>query len=294
MKTKKSFIFLILIGLVYSCSNSDEEHNYSGEDGNEEIILVKKINTIWNNRYLYSQTNGTTNINFYADGNSKVEYTYEDSKIVRIDWNVTYSNYSPYNPGSSDSGHSIQRFTYTNDLITYCKYIRLNQIKEYTFEYDAQKRVSKVIYAYNQDSNQNHSILISYISNNQITVNAIGGYYDGQIYNIQLVGGNVIYLGNKNFEYDTKNHIFKNIKGFDQYLFGMLALAQAESPMLSYFDNPFWFLYSNGNNNITSTNITGTTLDITYSYNTENYPISAYEITTNGTVPAETTIEYYE
>lgn len=287
-----SFVF----GLFYSCSNNDEVgENTIPVNSQNQTGLVKRITASQQNINVWY--NNSTNI--YADVLALATYSYSNgNKIQQIDWSTSFSDFS--DGTQAYTRHSLQTFTYTDDLITYTKYVGHNTVRELTIEYDSQQRITKII--------SGEEYLVTYPSSNTIHVQSnINGTQVSEIYSYE--NGNLVHLQQMNgapapytanLGYDTKNNVFKNIKGYEKYLLAIGLLFSPEGIVIGW-DSPHWAAVAGSANNLTSENFSYQTnpiysYDITYTYNSENYPIGAIEVYSNinGSTTTESSIEYFD
>lgn len=235
-----SFAFLVLS----SCSNS-EDTPVASSDPN--LVLVKKI--------INTSTQGTITTNVVYNGN----------KIV--------------SQSSNDSQGKTMYVTYTGDLITKIIYKiadgTITQSEIYT--YDASNRLStfiingfqdnwgdKEIYTYNSDG----SISVSRYTGDTTTQTQFNNankiyFLNGEVNKIErssTVGGPV--TSTTTYAYDTKNCVSKNILGLNKINFCNEHVSDGIA------------------HNVISITKTGSpTVNIQYTYNTLDYPITS----TNGT-----------
>lgn len=296
MKTKLFFMpFVLALGLFYSCSNNDEAGETIPVNPDNQTGLVKRITASQQNLNVWY--NNSTNI--YADVLALATYSYSNgNKIQQIDWSTSFSDFS--DGTQAYTRHSLQTFTYIDDLITYTKYVGHNSVRELTIEYDSQQRITKIT--------SGEEYLVTYPSSNTIHVQSningtqvseIYSYENGNLVNLQQMNGApTAYTAN--LGYDTKNNVFKNIKGYEKYLLAIGLLFSPDGIVVGW-DSPHWVAVAGSANNLISENFAYQTntiysYDITYTYNSENYPIGAIEILSNnnGSVTTESSIEYFD
>lgn len=294
MKAKIITVFFLL-SMLFSCSSDNDNFDNNGGGNNiNNSVLVKKISTTWDNKYMYSNHNGIAYYSVYADADINTEYTYNSRKLNRIDYNVNFSNYTSYVGNPPTSVHLIWLFTYTGDLITYAKcFENSTQYSEFIFEYDNQKRLINLIK--NSSWGSSSSFSFTYNENNKVNIEGQGeplvielSYANGIISNrISNLIGNT----NINYQYDTKKSAFNNITGYDNAFLGfyLMSFITFEGQGRLF---PEWVMHSN-TNNLTKRTGSSSVIDVTYtSYNSKNYPTEAIEI--DGSAFKESTIEYYE
>jgi hypothetical protein len=267
----KNLILLCVISIfTFSCDNeplelSDAELENNNQNGTDDQNDGDNQNN--NNDTLFLLSTKTTT---YEDGSTIVEnYTYDDNKLV----NMTASDGEQY------------IYTYTNDLITLVEEYDDNiLVNVTTFDYDNENRV---IMEYLADGENNALIERQYIYNANGTITEIETFVDGSYptttYTLTFNNGNLIIEDNATegynytYTYDDKNHPLKNILNRES----------------------FFLIIENGSGNNALTAVTTDTSEYTdefndtYTYNSDDYPVSCISIFSPGTQYEETeTITY--
>ena len=246
---------------MVSCSDDDTTPN--NENPSESTVLLKKSISV-------------------IDGETlTATYIYDGTKLVKI----TYSD------GTSED------YTYTGDLITNKKYYENGLYQEDKYEYDANNRLkTHIMLSYDVEWGNRYEYI--YNQNGTVTVkNYIGDMESQEQLNdtsiITMANGNItskaLYYGNdgsvtgtpdvlNELAFDNKNFPLKNVKGYENMM-----LADDEG--------------INNTVNYTTTDPDGETTYVTsYTYNTNNYPVTSTETYTDydGETEVNTTQYFYE
>jgi len=200
--------------------------------------------------------------------NSTVNFTYNGNKIVQY---VDEDNYKAV-------------FTYTGDLITKIEYFNNNLLDgQDLFSYNSNGKLIE-FRDLSMDVNYEIKHVYSYNSNGTITVTK----YQGTIGNTTLssttpdiytfTNNEISSTSDGSITYDSKNNPFKNVTGYKEI-------------MTPEFSDDYLIVFGRNNNIISAPVGTSTTQGIfsTYTYNSDNYPISSitnanYTSGFNGTV----------
>lgn len=227
-----STLFLILT----SCSSDSSSSSTSSE-----LLLKKEIVTDPSDGSSYTMT-----------------YTYNGTNLVKI---------------SYDDDDSYDKIYYTGDLITKIEFFD-----------DADFLEEKVTYTYNSDNKLSSYVSVDYLNDNGerevYTYNSDGtvsgvSYYGDSVTQTTLGTSRTITLSNgevisevstsgsgssTTYTYDTKNHPYKNIKGFDK-IGGF-----SDSDNIGVTHNLLTRVQTNGS--FTNTE------NYSYTYNSDNYPLT--------------------
>jgi hypothetical protein len=238
----KRILYLVCITFLQlqSCSSESNTDNSSSN----EIVLLKKVTT---------GTNGSQT------------FSYEGDKLVAISTLVNGESTSIKNSYTGGLITKIQAFDKNNQASYYITYNytngKLTQTKDYTSSSPTSLTVT-TDFIYNPDG----SVTLNMKGNGIDYTNKC--YFDNY--------GNLIKyeenIGSKSttfFEYDKKNNPFKNVRGFNPFIFG-----------------PSGGLWSMSTNNVTKnystwTGQTYTQFESIYQYNSQDYPMSS-SITSSG------------
>jgi hypothetical protein len=232
---KFALAFSALFMILTSCSSD------SSSSSSSEVLLKNEIVTDASDGSSYTMT-----------------YTYSGTNLTKI---------------SYDDDGSYDKVYYTGDLITKIEYFD-----------DADVLEERTTYTYNSDSKLTSYVSVDYINDNGerevYTYNA-DGTVSGVSYNgdsvtqttpgstrtITFSNGEVISEvstsgsgSNITYTYDTKNHPYKNIKGFDKIG------AYSDSDNIGVTHNLLTRVQTSG----TFTN----TQNYSYTYNSDNYPLT--------------------
>jgi hypothetical protein len=229
-----AFAFSALFMILTSCSSD------SSSSSNSELLLEKEIVTDSSDGSTYTMT-----------------YTYNGTNLSKI---------------SYDDDGTYDKFYYTGDLITKIEFFDdadvLEQRTTYTYNSD-NKLISYVSLDYLNDDGEKEV----YTYNADGTVTGVSYYGDsvtqtnlGSTRTLTFSNGEVVSevstSGSNTFTYtyDTKNHPYKNIKGFDKIG------AYSDSDNIGVNHNLLTLVQNSG----TFTN----TQNYSYTYNSDNYPIT--------------------
>jgi hypothetical protein len=247
----KSFLPLSLLLLIFACSSDDSNNN---DDTNQDNILIKQINyssVEANETYMqvfeYDGNKLISLVDSSSDMNEEYEATFEyaDNKLVQVNYR--------------DDGQLVEYVT-----LSYDSEDILTEFTAFLFDVDGGNVATKYIVTLN-DNNSN------------ISLELFRGDFSSQTENVgttnyTIMDGNIIEISNSNnsdtvnFQYDSKNSVYKNIFSID-----FIALVMNES------ENGFE-IYGSGNNITQITDDQGDFMDIEtieYSYNTNDYPNAA-------------------
>lgn len=233
--------------LILSSCSSDSDDNPSNTDDN--ILVSKTIET-------YANDGSTVTTN----------YTYSGKKILR----------------ETDDDGVYQEYTYTGNLITKIEYYDVDVLEETEiFAYNSSSQlVSHVRLEHFDDLghretfeyNPNGTVSsISYIgdlsSQDELQGNSIIYFENGEVSKVEEYDADTL-TGTRLYTYDTKVNPFKNIIGFDKIQF-------VENEAIGIHHNITSDSYDN---------FGITTYTTTYTYNENNFPLTAVE---SGDDPAD-------
>lgn len=231
--------FLLMLS---SCSSSSDS---SSSSTNDDVLVSKTVET-----YALDGSVVTSN------------YTYAGKKIVQ----------------ETDSDGVVTKFTYTGNLITKIEYFDDSDALEQTeiFAYNSSNQLTSYTRLEHFDDNGDRETYV-YNANGTVTCTS----YDGDLLSQDnFYGTSIIYFtnnevsmieeysdidiltGTRLYTYDTKNSPFKNIIGFDK---------------IQFIENEAVGIH----HNIVTDNYTDfgvlTTYTTTYTYNDNNFPLTAVE-----------------
>ena len=253
---KKIILFLSVIVLMTSCSKSEEQPVTAPPSNNVAYgSLIKTMD--------------------YGGGGVE-SYEYNGNKLFKI---------------TDISDNEYEKYIYTGNLITQIETYNYttNSLKQTeTLGYDSNNRLNnyystqyaptpssnflnKNIYTYNTDGT------ISYVnySGSGTTLNPIANYNGViKLTNGEVIENTVTFVSNgaitkKTFSYDTKNSPLKNVLSFDKLVF------------THDYAKYGW------SNNVMSFTVAGSipmAYNSTYTYNTDNYPLTCREVSGNGSI----------
>lgn len=245
----KKIICVLSLLFLAACSSDDSSEQQTG-------VLIKKI----------IET-------FEGSGSQTTTYAYNGNKVL-------------YALTNNDDRKIV--YTYSGNVITNISFQNLTgyEFSHTTFSYDSSQRLKHVEVLNTGLDNENYA---DYTYNADGTVTVVSHYWDDfeMEYSVQnqkyfLSDGDIVkietYLSGGTqtaiYNYDTKNHPYKNITGFDKLM----------------------DFYLGSHNNISSV-LTGTDGGIiqqsttTYTYNGEDYPLTSFQ---TGIGSDKTTEYYYE
>ena len=251
---KKLFLLLSFISIVLtSCSSNDSASN------NEVYVLPSK--TIYTNN---------------AGQVFTTHYTYNGNKIV-----------------SANMSNIIRRdYTYTNDLITKLEFVNVSSefiSSRYIFTYDSSQRLVqevstdivnnlgiKSVYVYNNDGTVNETVYIG-TTTAQNTLESSSKHFvgtNGEIIKVETYtsAGTTTY----NYNYDNKNNPFKYVLNLNK---------------IQSFGNNF---YNQINSTTTDpSNVIINTSTSSYTYNSDNFPLSVVVTSVSNSGSTSTTSTQY-
>ncbi|WP_395057241.1 hypothetical protein [Flavobacterium sp.] len=257
---KKIILLLSVMTLAFtSCSKNEDEPAIPTVDPNG-ILLKRSVET---------DSNGA-NIGAVFTLN----YIYNGNKLVRI----------------NDSDGDYEIITYTGDLITKWEYFISPAVLDLTvnFTYNVNNDLIKAISINHGEAttypanyvgktnfthNSNGSISFQEYNGNltaQTTAVSNGTITSGSIVTNEINPASTV---TETCSYDTKNHPLKNVLGYNKIIFN------------DFFNN-------SSNNFISITNYQGDLEEASYTYNTNNFPIT--EIYKMNSVTQSTTQYFYE
>ena len=251
---KTIFTLFVAAATLLSCSSDDSSSITPPVDASG--TLLKRI------------------VETFEDGSTGTyDFTYDGNKLTS--WVI--------DAGTADV--ETITYTYTNDLLTGIEADLIDTIDDNTvvIAYDSNNNISVVT-----RTDSSGTIQTTYVYNNDGTVTATEGGGATTTYNI--TSGNIVeeaFVFNADNEtrtvsFDDKNGCFKNIH-------------QAETLSLL---NDIYTVY-NTMNNETSVVVTGTNVfpddsyNVTYQYNSNNYPVSSTRTEAPGTVDEEVITSVY-
>lgn len=219
-------------------------------------------------------------IETYEDGSTiTIDFTFEGNKLIKDEVTYSYIN----EPSETD----IYDYIYDNDLL-----VRVNNSftgpsgnndSDYSvFEYNSNNQlISETIY-FTENGQVINTQIDTYVHNSDGTITFTEG--GEEIYILSFVNGNLVtseHINGENdysYTYDNKNAVAKNI-----YTREVIGLFSPESGI---------------NNLMISVNTGGATdtdnLNISYTYNSDNFPATSTTIVNQGTSEEETyTTEYF-
>lgn len=253
---KKLILLFSAVSLIFSSCSSDA-------DGLPVYTPVVDVNTILVKKRIYTDT-GSPAETFY--------YSYSGTKIMKID---------------DDFGHS--EFTYTGDLITMIQhYDETNHlVASEHFTYNSSNKLLTNIYKDFENSlgfketyiyNSDGTVSVSKYEGSETSQTTYVGYYKMFISNNEVVKEeNYDSIGalvkTNTYTYDGKNNPFKNITGW-------APLQYSASQMSGVFQNVV-------QNNDDFENFTNT-----YTYNSNNFPITETEKDASNAVQGKTQYFY--
>lgn len=269
---KLFFLLAISITFLTSCNNDESSVN-------PNLILPKIIistengNVVNTANYLYSGNKIISieghDINKYY----KYEYTYNLQSIITEKWLVKQ------NEGDNYELSNLKTFTYYND----------GKIKSMEESRPGMPGVTKFDYTYNSDGSI-HCVR-STVSQNEV--------YLWQENAIDTNNNNVVFINASNYNhatnsfgyfpstksliYDTKNKVTKNILGYNE-LFDHNGLRSLNNNLLES---------DTSNTDSDTGQITITSVNYSYLYDTNNYPTTKNQYDENGNLIRTQTITYY-
>ncbi len=244
---------LIICSLLFltSCSSDSSPENTSSND-----LLLKKI---VEDDILF----GGTEVNYTYNGNKLVEieksndgsvwsdvYTYTGDVITKIE---KFEVYDAGTPTEDTYLTSTDEFQYngSNQLV---------QFKTTTTDYPDEERVTTYVHSGNTVTFQQYSNVVGetpvLLKTGTITMQ------NGEVAQVQVVKQFDSYTGN--YTYDTKNSIMKNVTGYDKILLTHVIGTQGS---LTWLDS----IVGGASHNF----VVGLTGGFTYTYNSDNYPLTA-------------------
>lgn len=246
---KKIIFCLSILATVFASCSSDSDSPASNNPSNA-VLLKKMVLTI-----------AEEDLSFSA------EYFYQGTKITRV----------VYTGGDEDI------YTYHGDLITERKYISEGEVvTTETFTYDNNDRLISYLYVDEEDGYTEQETFV-YNSDNTVTCTITHGgisfvethyYSNDEIVKIEQDNGSVY-----NYNYDSKNSIFKNVTGY-----GKIAHVIQEDHDI--FGNK---------QNISSIQLEGQDenyITNTFTYNSQNYPITVHSVAEFGFMPSELNVQF--
>lgn len=243
---KKVLFFLSAVAIVSlaSCSGNDDESSTNPNPDPSTSVLPKRV--VWE----HEDPEGF---------NYDITYTYNGNKLVQ---------------GNYIDG-TVERYTYTGDLITKVEYVFEGQVDtQQLFEYDSNNRLVTHKYQDLVDDNQERSVFV-YNADGTVTEN----YYSESmtspstnafVMTLTFVNGEMTKLVQQgystlNYTYDSKNSPFKNVTGYAAIAYAKHGDYETEGKnqnILSVFDET--------DNRSYMTN--------TIQYNADNYPTQVTSI----------------
>jgi len=251
----KPFLLINLLLLIFACSNESVDNEDDDDGGNEDAVLIKQIN--------YSIVD-----------EDEESYT----EVFNYDGNRLLSIIDTYND-SDDEYKST--FEYANDKLIRINNFEDNELMEYvTFAYDTQGLLTSLTtYTFDIDG-ENVAIRsdLNYNTNNLSfsTENYRGDFSSQTEYvgatNYSVTNGDISEINYENsddtlqFQYDTKNSIFKNI-------------FEIRIIIIAFENTEYGFDIYGANNNVTQKiDNQGDFIDTetaSYTYNSNDYPNTA-------------------
>ncbi|WP_055446200.1 hypothetical protein [Lacinutrix mariniflava] len=213
-------------------------------------------------------------IQTYADGSTIIgDYTFNGNKLTKIEYTINFVG----EPTETE----VEEFTYNGDLLAQIDIVEnsagFTETDSMVLEYNSDNELITVTTTLDDTNIQ----IDNYVHNpdGTITHNEDGG----QVYIYTIENGNIILENNTNgnndytYTYDDKNGISKNIH--KREVFAVLGYTAFNNNYLSYINTGGSTVPDNENN--------------TYTYNSDNYPITSNTVYNQGSADEEThTTEY--
>lgn len=248
----KKYLCLFSASLLFLCSCSSEEDSSSGNPTSQNLLLTKTIEDdvlFGNNTTIYTYVgNKLVEINRYEEESDI--YTYTGNLITKIEkFNIYYGG----TPNEETELASTDHFGYNSN----------NQLIEFktTTPDSEMERVTTYVY------NNNNTVSFEQYENNpgiapELLKTGTITIQEGEITRLQVIKEFDSFT--KNYNYDTKNSLFKNVVGYDKLIFTHIIGKQGRSTsgdiVLAGISHNF---VNNG--------------ELAYTYNADNYPITANE-----------------
>ena len=242
---KKIILLLSAFALILNACSSDDSPSQTPI--NQNGVLVKKM--------IYTSQDEPQDSPY----NTTVNFTYNGNKLVQ---------------GIDDDNYKSV-FTYTGDLITKIESFDNNTLdSQDLFTYNSSGKLTEYRYLSFFDGYE-HKYTYTYNLNGTVTVaefqGTIGNTTGDSSYVYTYTNGELSSTDTNNYTYDSKNNPFKNVVGF-------------QNIMSPEFTDDFMIAFGRNHNIVATTIGSSTTEGIfsTYTYNSDNYPVTS---TTNANNP---------
>ncbi|MEL1243457.1 hypothetical protein AAEO56_04220 [Flavobacterium sp. DGU11] len=260
----KKVFAMAAIALFMMTSCSDDSSSSNNNNNNSDTVLLKKT--------IETSQEGTLTTTFTYDGNKLMREDYSDGGYLEYSYtNGHLADMKYYDAGNLLTDKDIFTYNSNGKLATYVEY-------HYPLEEGDEIWVEKSVYTYNPDGT------ISFKSFQGDEVSQTEPWYADAT--INLVNGNIISLMSTNAgqtticTYDTKNSPYKNTVDFDAMA---LAFLNSDQMTESGINNVLTFDLGNGD----------VTESITYTYNSDNYPVTSDKTTSYFGAESHTNIQYF-
>jgi hypothetical protein len=248
---KSFFVAAMALFILASCSSDDDSHAASPYGNPDpDTVLVKKIVNTFPSGFELTST-----------------YVYDGTKLTGI--NRTDGSYDEYDYNEMDL--PVEMRSYGGSFLTYSKfyaYDESNRLKSYTMLYNMGDCI-KTIYTYESNGTiTSETFTGNFVEANNYSHSSRYTFENNLIVKIDktLTGGGTTYTSTTDITYDGKNSFDKNIKGRDIFAladgYGAVSNRTLELTMIDDGINEPFVSGESG---------------FSYTYNEENYPITAVE-----------------